>query len=129
MSMLDWNEYHAQVLSGVGELGRISSDIVKGYQTLGAAAGKTGLLGAKVNELIALAVAVSVRCDGCIAVHTAAAIRAGATREEIAEALGTAAAVNAGAALVYSARVMDAFAAKNGAKQHAEHMVTGSQRR
>ena len=51
-------------------------------------------------------------CDGCIAVHTAAAIRAGATREEIAEALGTAAGVNAGAALVYSARVMDAYAAK-----------------
>jgi AhpD family alkylhydroperoxidase len=111
MSMLDWKEYHRQVLSGVGEIGRISPDIMKGYQTLGGAAGKTGLLGAKVNELIALAVAVTVRCDGCIAVHTAAAIRAGATREEVAEALGTAAAVNAGAALVYSARVMDAYAA------------------
>jgi len=129
MSMLDWNEYHAQVLSRVGEIGRISPDTVKGYQTLGAAAGKTGLLGAKVNELIALAVAVSVRCDGCIAVHTAAAIRVGATREEIAEALGTAAAVNAGAALVYSARVMDAFAAKNDAIQHSEDIVTASQRR
>jgi AhpD family alkylhydroperoxidase len=112
MSMLDWNGYHKQVLSGVGEIGRISPDIVKGYQTLGGASGKTGLLGAKVNELIALAVAVTVRCDGCIAVHTAAAIRAGATREEVAEALGTAAAVNAGAALVFSARVMDAYAAK-----------------
>ena len=78
MSMLDWKEYHRQVLSGVGEIGRISPDIMKGYQTLGGAAGKTGLLGAKVNELIALAVAVTVRCDGCIAVHTAAAIRAGA---------------------------------------------------
>ena len=55
--------------------------------------------------------AVTVRCDGCIAVHTAAAIKQGATKEEIAEALGVAMAVNAGAALVYSARVMDAFAA------------------
>ena len=59
-----------------------------------------------------LLVRLEVRCDGCIAVHTAAAIRAGATREEVAEALGTAAAVNAGAALVFSARVMDAYAAK-----------------
>jgi AhpD family alkylhydroperoxidase len=112
MSMMDWNDYHKQVLAGVGDIARISPDIVKGYQMLGGAAGKTGLLGMKVQELIALAVAVTVRCDGCIAVHTDAAVKAGATKEEIAEALGTAAAVNAGAALVYSARVMDAHAAK-----------------
>jgi AhpD family alkylhydroperoxidase len=68
-------------------------------------------LGAKVRELIALAVAVSIRCDGCIAVHTEAAIKHGATQEEIAEALGVAVALNAGAALVYSTRVMDAYAA------------------
>lgn len=109
MSMLNWKEYLGQVLSGVGAIGKASPDIVKGYQTLGGAASKTGLLGPKVNELIALAVAVTVRCDGCIAVHTAAAIKAGATKEEIIEALGTAAAINAGAALVYSTRVIDAF--------------------
>ena len=72
---------------------------------------KNDLLGAKIRELIALAVAVTVRCDGCIAIHTDAAIRHGASREEIAEALGVAVAVNAGAALVFSTRVMDAFAA------------------
>jgi AhpD family alkylhydroperoxidase len=66
------------------------------------------LLGAKIRELIALAVAVTLRCDGCIAVHTAAATRHGATKEEIAESLGVAVSVNAGAALVYSTRVMDA---------------------
>jgi AhpD family alkylhydroperoxidase len=54
-------------------------------------------------------VAVTLRCDGCITVHTEAAIKHGATKEEIAEALGVATSVNAGAALVYSARVMDAF--------------------
>jgi len=54
-------------------------------------------------------VAVTLCCDGCITVHTEAAIKRGATKEEIAEALGVATTVNAGAALVYSARVMDAF--------------------
>jgi AhpD family alkylhydroperoxidase len=54
-------------------------------------------------------VAVTLRCDGCIAVHTEAAIKHGATKEEIAEVLGVAITVNAGAALVYSTRVMDAF--------------------
>jgi alkylhydroperoxidase/carboxymuconolactone decarboxylase family protein YurZ len=41
-------------------------------------------------------------------VHTGEALKHGATRDEIAEALGVAVALNAGAALVYSARVMDA---------------------
>ncbi len=111
MPMLDWNEYLRQVQGGVGAISKTHPDIVKGYQGLSSASSKTALLGAKVNELIALAVAVTVRCDGCIAVHTAAARRAGATREEILEALGTAIAVNAGAALVYSTRVMDALEA------------------
>jgi len=111
MSMLDWNTYRQQVLTGVGEIGKLSPDTVKGYMGLSGAAQKTGHLGAKVNELIALAVAVSQRCDGCITVHTDAAIKHGATREEIAEALGTAITVNAGAALVYSTRVLDAYAA------------------
>jgi alkylhydroperoxidase/carboxymuconolactone decarboxylase family protein YurZ len=43
---------------------------------------------------------------------TDAALKQGATREEIAEALGVAVAMNAGVALVYSARVSDAYAAK-----------------
>src|SRR5262249_59889178 len=94
MSMLNWNTYRQQVTSGVGEIGKLSPDTVKGYMGLAGAAQKTNLLGPKVNELIALAVAVTVRCDGCIAVHTDAAIKHGATREEIAEALGTAITVN-----------------------------------
>ena len=75
------------------------------------AANQNDLLGAKTRELIALAVAVTRQCDGCITIHTDAAIKHGATREEIVEALGVAIAVNAGAALVYSTRVLDAYAA------------------
>jgi AhpD family alkylhydroperoxidase len=62
--------------------------------------------------LISLAVAVTRQCDGCITVHADAALKAGATKEELVEALGVAVAVNAGAALVYSARTLDAFTAK-----------------
>ena len=106
--MLNWNEYRAQLAAGVKEVGQLSPDTVKGYLELSSAAQKKNLLGPKIRELIALAVAVTARCDGCITVHTDAALRHGATREEIAEALGVAIAVNAGAALVYSTRVMDA---------------------
>ena len=103
MAMLDWNEYRKQILSRVGEIGKLSPDTVKGYAALGGAGAKTGHLDAKTRELIALAVAISLRCDGCITVHTAAAKKLGASKEEIAEALGVGISVNAGAALVYSA--------------------------
>lgn len=107
--MLDWNSYRTQLSAGVKEVGQLSPETVRGYMALGTAGQKRDLLGAKVRELIALAVAVTTRCDGCITVHTEAAIKHGATKEEIAEALGVAIALNAGTALVYSARVMDAF--------------------
>ena len=106
--MLDWNEYRKQLGSTIAEIGRLSPETVRGYRELSDAGNKTARLDAKTRELIALAVAVTRQCDGCITVHTDAAIRQGASREEIAEALGVAVAVNAGAALVYSARVMDA---------------------
>ena len=109
MSMLDWNTYRQQLTVRIGEITKISPDTVKGYQILSAAARKTNQLEPKVRELISLAVAVTVRCDGCISLHTAAAARYGATREEIVEALGVAIALNAGAALVYSTRVLDAY--------------------
>jgi AhpD family alkylhydroperoxidase len=60
-------------------------------------------------------VAVTTRCDGCITFHTDAAKKLGATEGEVMEALGVAIDLNAGAALIYSARAMDAFAAKSAA--------------
>lgn len=111
--MIDWNEYHAQVLKGIAEIGRTSTDIVRGYRTITDAGKKADLLGAKTRELIALAVAVTVQCDGCIVVHTEAALKNGATEQEIIEALGVAVAVKAGSALIFSTRALDAVRAKS----------------
>jgi AhpD family alkylhydroperoxidase len=102
MHMLDWNTYRQQLVAGVDGFGKLNPDIVKGYTTLSRAGQKAGHLDEKTRELIALAVAITLRCDGCITFHTAAARERGATREEIAEVLGVAVSVNAGAAVVYS---------------------------
>ena len=109
MTMLDWNTYRQQLASGVNGVAKLSPDTVKGYVQLAQANSKTGAFDTKTRELIALAVAITLRCDGCIAIHTAEAKKAGATKEELAEALGIAISVNAGAALVYTARTLDAF--------------------
>ena len=109
--MLDWLGYRKELMGRIGDIAKLSPDTVKGYQTLSGAGEKTGHLDAKTRELMSLAVAVTTRCDGCITVHVGQALKHGATREEIAEALGVAIAMNAGAALVYSARAMDAVEA------------------
>lgn len=113
--MLDWNAYRKQLLGRIGEIGALVPDTVKGYQTLSASATKGGRLDPKTAELIALAVSVTTHCDGCITVHTKEALKHGATKEEIADALSVAVSLNAGAALVYSARVMDAVEATQAA--------------
>src|SRR5881398_2465875 len=111
--VMDWNQYHKEIGARVGELGKLSPDTLKGYLTLSGANAQTSKLGEKTRQLISLAVAVTTRCDGCIVVHTDAALKAGAKKEEIAEALGVAVGMNAGAALVYSTRVLDAVDAKS----------------
>lgn len=108
--MLDWDGYREELLQRIGELGKLTPSTVRGYRELSDAGNQTAHLDAKTRELIALAVGVTRQCDGCITTHVHAAKQRGATKEEIAEALGVAIAVNAGAALVFSARVMDALA-------------------
>jgi AhpD family alkylhydroperoxidase len=114
--MLDWNEYQKQIGAQLSQFMKLTPDSVRGYQTLSAANAKDSKLGAKVRELISLAVAVTTHCDGCITVHTDNALKAGATREEISEALGVAMAMNAGATLIYSLRTLDAVDAHTAAK-------------
>ncbi len=109
MSMLDWNAYRKQLGATIAEIAKTAPDLVKGYKTLVASRATQGALDPKTRELVALAVAVTVRCDGCIATHVELARRQGATADEITDALGVAVMVNAGAALVYSARTLDAF--------------------
>lgn len=104
--MIDWKEYSGQLMEDVGQFAKLAPDTMRGLIAIGSAPAKH--LHPKVHELIALSVAVTTRCDGCIAVHAQAALKHGATREEIAEALGVAIALNAGAALTYTTRVLDA---------------------
>ena len=84
-------------------------ETLKVYQTIAESANRQGVLDQKTQELISLAVAVTTRCDGCISIHSQAALKAGASREEIAAALAVAVSLNAGAAVVYSSHVMEAI--------------------
>ena len=119
--MINWNDYHDRVRKGIAEIGRANPDIIRGYRMLGEAGKKSNVLGPKIRELIAIAVAVTVQCDGCIVVHTEAALQNGATEEEILEALSVAVNVKAGSALIYSTRALDALKAKTEGASGGDH--------
>lgn len=106
---MNWKDYRQRIKSRVAEFRVAAPEAVKGYLALSASGEKAVHLDAKTRELISIAVAVTTRCDGCIASHVEAALGHGVTKEELAEALGVAVAMNAGAAFVYSARALDCY--------------------
>jgi AhpD family alkylhydroperoxidase len=69
-----------------------------------------GALLVKTKQLIAVAVAHVTQCPYCIRGHTKAALREGATAEEIMEAIWVAAEMRAGGAYAHSALALDTIA-------------------
>ena len=90
-------------------------DTLKGFNLMHAQAMGEGALDPKTKELVAVALSVGSRCDPCIAFHVPAALRHGATREEIMEVLSVAVMMGGGPSLMYAAHVIDAMEEELGA--------------
>jgi AhpD family alkylhydroperoxidase len=106
--MNNYPEHLAEIKRTMGALGQQIPDTMQAFMGLHKAAASDGVLSAKVKELLALAIAVTVRCDGCIAFHVHDALQAGATREEIVEALGVAILMGGGPAVIYATQALTA---------------------
>jgi AhpD family alkylhydroperoxidase len=83
--------------------------IMKAFAGMAQAATASKALDAKTKELIALGIAVAVRCDDCIAFHAKAAVEQGATRDEVSETLGMAIYMGAGPSVMYASHAFEAF--------------------
>ncbi len=85
------------------------ADTMKGFSAMAQAATADGALDKKTKELIALAIGVSTRCDGCIGFHAKALVELGAPREEVEETLAMAIYMGGGPSLMYAADALAAF--------------------
>ncbi len=105
------SHYHDTAdLELLGEMKKLATPEFKGFVELDAVVGRDdGAVPRKYRELIALAVACTTQCPYCLGVHTRAAKRAGASREEIAEVAFLAAALRAGAAVTHGALALKLF--------------------
>ena len=90
-----------KVFDMVGTLSKENPGIAEGFATLHKTAAKDGSLTAKTKELIALGIAIAIRCEGCIACHVMDAVKAGATQEDIVETIGVAILMGGGPSVVY----------------------------
>lgn len=91
------------------DLRRAIPEVYAGFAKLHEAALSDGALQSKTKELIALAIAVSQGCDGCIASHARGAALQGASAEEAAEAIGVAVLMTGGPGTVHGPRALAAF--------------------
>ena len=97
------------VVAGIGLMREGAPEAVKAFGALSMAATAAKALDPKTKELMALAIGIAVHCDGCVAYHTRAAHKLGATREEVAETVALALYMGGGPAAVYGADAIRAY--------------------
>lgn len=105
----DWPQMAAELNGAIKEVRLGSPEVMAAFSAMAKAATKAGALDAKTKELIALAISVAIRCDGCVAFHAQAAVKKGATRDEVMETMGMALYMGAGPSLMYAAQAVEAF--------------------
>lgn len=87
--------------------GALAPDQLESWRNFSKTVFKAGALPEKTKQLIAVAVAHVTQCPYCIRSHTRQALRLGARREEIMEAVWVAAEMRAGAAYAHATIAMD----------------------
>jgi AhpD family alkylhydroperoxidase len=87
----------------------LAPETEKAFQAFSRQVFADGALPAKTKQLIAVAVAHVTQCPYCIKGHTKAAMRHGATRQELMEAIWVAAEMRAGGAYAHTVLSLSAM--------------------
>lgn len=106
---MDYKAYLETTRSQLRNLHKAIPEAAKGFSTLSAAVKEGGVLDIKTKEFVALGIAVADRCDACIGFHVEALVKAGATREEVADVLAMALQMGGGPSLMYAAKALDCY--------------------
>jgi AhpD family alkylhydroperoxidase len=105
----NYSELTRRISGDIRKLRKDIPDTMQAFSALAQAATRDGALDRKTKELIALALGVAARCDGCIGFHTEALVKLGATRQEVEETLGMAVYMGGGPSLMYAADAIAAY--------------------
>ena len=110
MSRADrYQELTTRINRHLGPFRTAAPEVMQGFGAMARGAMGAGALDEKTKELIAMAIGVAARCDGCLGFHAKALVRLGATPEEFQEMLGVAVYMGGGPSLMYAAHALEAF--------------------
>ena len=104
-----WAALRRRITAANAALKTAQPDTLKGFNLMHGQAMAAGALDPRTKELMAVALSVASRCDPCIAFHVPAALRHGATREQILETLSVAVMMGGGPSLMYAAHAIEAL--------------------
>jgi len=105
----DHSKHYNELTKLMRELGSTIPSTMNGFNDLHKATISEGVLSSKTKELIALGIAITVRCDGCIAFHVHDALKSGANSEEIKETIGVSILMGGGPAVMYGCEALEAL--------------------
>lgn len=109
MASRNWTEFMDLLNTRMGVLAAGIPNVMGSFHNVAEAATEKNALDPKTKELIALAIGISVRCDGCLAYHAKAAAAEGATRDEVLETIGVAVYMGGGPSVIYGSEALEAF--------------------
>jgi len=105
----NYQEITQSISANIRALRKDLPEVMQGFSALAQAASKEGALDKKTKELIALALGVAARCDGCIGFHAESLVKFGVTKAEVEETLGMAIYMGGGPSLMYAADALGAY--------------------
>ena len=106
---MNWHALLDEAIETTGKYQSVAPDVFAGFGLMGKAAKKNGALSEKTKELIALGIAISTRCEICIAYHVNSLVRLKTSRDEFCEALEMISYMGGGPSISYSAKALEAF--------------------
>lgn len=106
---MEWPTKIEDMRNALRTMNKANMDVARGFGALSKAAKDGQALDHKTLELVALAIAVSQRCEPCIGFHVEALQKTGATREELSDMLGMCIQMGGGPALMYAAKTLECW--------------------
>ena len=107
---MDWKQHLEHTSANLAEFRRTHEAAGHGFTAMHRGAmGDGGALTLREKEMIALAIGIATRCVDCIGFHVQGAIKAGASREDVAETIGVAMMMGGGPAYMYGVKALEAF--------------------
>lgn len=105
----DWVKIAKELSPLMGEARKSSPEAWGGFSALAKAATAPGALDTKTKELIALALGIAARCDGCLAFHAKEIVQLGGSRAEVLDVISMAVYMGGGPSAIYGAQALESF--------------------